>query len=421
MAEVFISYSWDDKMHEDMVLSFTNFLRENGFDAEIDKMLSQKETAINFMKMMHQKMNDAQKVIIVLSKGYKTKADTFKGGVGKEYSLIINDIESNDRKYLLVSFNGIENEIVPFGFGSREVIDLSKDKENGYEKLFSKLTDNELYQFSPVAKEKKTVTRKTIEKFNSPPQKVKIITYPINTEEGVYQYSDGHYQLRIYDFEFFRSRLRQSFPGTTDLEVINDPKSAVKRLMILFKDPILFGSSGPLWWFRGGASMPIKEVCQLTDTKIAMDNQEMEIVRVAACIGLGLRVCVYVEIAAEKPIGINKINKKELEEYKALGQSYTEEYGIFQNRIIKAQEHHDGFAVIDGEIINVSGSNYRERHLLPYNFVISTLDSPINSNEFDKKSKTIFINLLKGKIKIRSLINMLKELPKHGHIIPKFD
>ena len=66
--------------------------------------------------MMHKAMTDYYKVIIVLSKGYKEKADNFKSGVGQEYQLIINDIIENTTKYILVSFEGIPNDIKPLNF-----------------------------------------------------------------------------------------------------------------------------------------------------------------------------------------------------------------------------------------------------------------------------------------------------------------
>ena len=80
------------------------FLRENGFNAVIDKLIAQKETAADFSKMMHQAFTEYDKVLVVLSKGYKEKAETFQGGVGTEYSLLIKDIESNVTKYILGSF-----------------------------------------------------------------------------------------------------------------------------------------------------------------------------------------------------------------------------------------------------------------------------------------------------------------------------
>jgi len=161
---VFISYSWDNPVHEDKVVAFTDFLRTKGFHARLDKMLTQEETATNFVKMMHKAMHGHSKVIVVLSEGYKRKAETFTGGVGEEYQLLLNDINKSPRKYILVSFEGRSENIIPFGLQGRNIIDLSTDGSE--EILYQKLMDENSYTFSPVAAEKPKLTAKTINKFS---------------------------------------------------------------------------------------------------------------------------------------------------------------------------------------------------------------------------------------------------------------
>ncbi len=155
--EVFVTYSWDNREHQEKVISFCNYLRENGFNAEMDRSLSQKETAIDFTKMMYQGMLDYKKVVIVLSTGYKEKADKFTGGVGKEYELMIKDIDDNPQKYILVTFEGRHNGIYPLGFKSRDTIDLTKKEEQ--QNLFSKLKDEQIYQFSKIADSKPDIIK----------------------------------------------------------------------------------------------------------------------------------------------------------------------------------------------------------------------------------------------------------------------
>ncbi|MHA6248176.1 SEFIR domain-containing protein [Pontibacter sp. CAU 1760] len=146
---VFVTYSWDGPEHEKKVFDFTNFLRTKGFDAELDKKLIQEQSAINFGKMMHQAFTDYDKVIIILSTGYKQKADHFKGGVGNEYTMLINDINDSPKKYILVSFEGVSNNITPIGIKGREIIDLTKVEKQ--QDLFHKLLDKPLYDFEEVA------------------------------------------------------------------------------------------------------------------------------------------------------------------------------------------------------------------------------------------------------------------------------
>lgn len=152
MIKVFVTYSWDNEDHNSMVKEFTNNLRENGYHAEMDVMKAQEQTAINFTKMMHQAMTDYEKVIIVLSKGYKEKGDAFKNGVGTEYEMILNQINEHPNKFILVSFDGISNEIVPAGLKGRDIVSLNKG-ENEFIKLNAKLQDVILEKFSDVSTE----------------------------------------------------------------------------------------------------------------------------------------------------------------------------------------------------------------------------------------------------------------------------
>ena len=148
---VFVTYSWDNPEHEQKVHAFTNMLRDNGFHAEVDKMLIQSESAKDFKTMMHKGMTNYKKVIIVLSEGYKQKAEEFKGGVGTEYSLILKDIEENPNKYILVTFSGRDKSIIPLFFKDRDIINLKENDESEKQKLFSKLLDENIYEFNEVA------------------------------------------------------------------------------------------------------------------------------------------------------------------------------------------------------------------------------------------------------------------------------
>jgi len=160
--EVFVTYSWDNDEHSKKVIAFTDFLRRNGFAAEVDRMLIQEESAIDFKKMMHKAMTDYKKVIVVLSEGYKKKAEDFEGGVGNEYSLILSDFDVNKDKYVFVSFEGINSNITPLFFRNKEIIDLKDTSPSKEEKLFRKLMDIEEFSFSPVSEKKPQLETKPI-------------------------------------------------------------------------------------------------------------------------------------------------------------------------------------------------------------------------------------------------------------------
>ena len=78
-------------------------------------------------KMMVQQIQNNNKVIVVLTDQYQEKADKFEGRVGMEYQLVLEDINKNKNKYILVLFGKslIEN-ITPIGLKGRIVLDLKK-------------------------------------------------------------------------------------------------------------------------------------------------------------------------------------------------------------------------------------------------------------------------------------------------------
>lgn len=159
--KVFISYAWEDEEHNSKIISFVEFLRLNGFDASMDKKESQGESAINFNKLMINGIQNSYKVIVVLSKKYKEKADKFEGGVWQELSMIIEDMKSKTNKYVFVHFgNEKRNEITPTPLSGIDILDLKKDQdENEFNALFAKLKEENVIEFSDVS-EKEIVIKK---------------------------------------------------------------------------------------------------------------------------------------------------------------------------------------------------------------------------------------------------------------------
>ncbi|MVM37244.1 hypothetical protein GO730_05715 [Spirosoma sp. HMF3257] len=179
---IFVTYAWDNQEHQDKVFHFVNFLRDpKGYDARMDKLVSQQETAISFQKMMHRAMTDYNKVIIVLSPKYKQRAHAFEGGVGTEYSMIINDIDTYPNKYILVSFSGRGDDVVPLSFASRDIIDLSNfGNEREWNRLIAKLNDTDLFDFVKVAEVRAEAIKQTpVLAPKSPEVVIKKLTYHI--------------------------------------------------------------------------------------------------------------------------------------------------------------------------------------------------------------------------------------------------
>lgn len=164
---VAISYAHDDICFNEKVIGFANCLREkHGYNVIIDELLRQQETAIDFNEMMAKLIPNANKVIVILTPKYKKRADDFIGGVGYEYRIILNEISSKPKKFIFVSFDAIDDDLIhriePAALGNREIIDLSEDDEK-WNELFSKLADKPIYQFSDVAAVKSEPKSKIIE------------------------------------------------------------------------------------------------------------------------------------------------------------------------------------------------------------------------------------------------------------------
>ncbi len=164
---VFVSYCWENEGYKEKVISFINFLREIGFAADMDIKFMQEESSADFNRLMHKGIMKYDKVVVLLSDNYKSKAESFDGGVGKEYRFILNDIEKQPTKYILASFfelnKKVMEKICPVEFSGREIVDLPKDERNNFEKLFGKLTESQKYVFSDVASETPIIQQKKIE------------------------------------------------------------------------------------------------------------------------------------------------------------------------------------------------------------------------------------------------------------------
>lgn len=163
--KVFVTYAWEDDEHNERVISFTNHLRSIGYEAVVDRLLSQQESATHFKEMMFKTLNQADKVIVVLSKKYKTRADTFEGGVGTEFRYIVSDIPKNPKKYILVAFDGYRDEIIPTALQDRDIVDISK--AGSMDRLQGKLDDVPDYEFREVAPVKNKLKPKEIKPFLS--------------------------------------------------------------------------------------------------------------------------------------------------------------------------------------------------------------------------------------------------------------
>lgn len=155
--DVFVTYSNETNDFNTQVYSFVDLLRMNGFNAFCDESEKQKTSSASFSEIMTRGLQ-ADKVIVVLSRGYKIKAENGKGGVGTEYKTISDELRRNKDKYIFVSFERLTDDVIesitPMLFKSHYIIDLTKDEDNGYAELFSKIRSEHYRQFAKVSNKK---------------------------------------------------------------------------------------------------------------------------------------------------------------------------------------------------------------------------------------------------------------------------
>jgi hypothetical protein len=125
--KVFISYSWDDKEHEEWVLKLAKELRSNnGIDVILDKW--DMKLGKPLTHFMAHAVTDSDRVICVMTPNYKKKTENLDGGVGVEYSIITAEIQKDIKteKFIPLFRSG---EDVPVFLAGRDYIDMRDDSK----------------------------------------------------------------------------------------------------------------------------------------------------------------------------------------------------------------------------------------------------------------------------------------------------
>ena len=163
---VFVTYATGDRAHETQVLSFVNYLRENGFDAVNDKLLQQQQTSIEFWDLMLSGFN-RDKVVVVLSDGYVTKSKIEGSGVYREYHYILNDLGKNKTKYIFVVFSKPTDYslVAPAWINSHDILNVSND--DGLNSLFAKLQGETTIAVTPVGSSLPVISQESVPNFTT--------------------------------------------------------------------------------------------------------------------------------------------------------------------------------------------------------------------------------------------------------------
>lgn len=135
--KVFLHYSWDSEAHKEWVLELANRLTADGVDLVFDRYdLHVGSNNLHFME----KIEACQKVVLVMSKGYKPKVDSRTGGAGYEYQIITSEIAAkmaSNSKCIPVLRDGDSHSSIPMLLQHFQYIDMRDDKK--FEQLYLEL------------------------------------------------------------------------------------------------------------------------------------------------------------------------------------------------------------------------------------------------------------------------------------------
>lgn len=99
---VFISYSWEDEIHNKRVERFVARLRAHDITVLFDKDMALGERFTDFMELI----NQSDYVFFICTPTYKEKADRGVGGVKYEKNIITAELyeNGNEKKFIPVLF-----------------------------------------------------------------------------------------------------------------------------------------------------------------------------------------------------------------------------------------------------------------------------------------------------------------------------
>lgn len=384
--KVFISYSWTPESNKNWVKQFIHRLEADGVQVVVDfKDLKLGHDKYAFMERMVND-NTIKKVLIICNKAYKEKADGRSGGVGDESAIITSQVYGSvqQEKFIPVvnEFDENGSPFLPNYLAARMYADLT-DFEIGYKQLLNNI--REVSETDTSITEEK-VKREDIKMFGDPTP-------------------------------FFSYRVGKAFPGIRGIKEFTDPKECVDRLEILLRSPICINKQGmtdPIWWFRGGSNLFIKDFTRISSTKFLMDFDEIEVKRIIVYVSsYYFKSFVYVEACPEKSVYGNVDEFFLEEEIKSRGE-YHEEYAVYEGNVISRGEYDDGAAVINGKIIDITDkAELRVRYLTPYNFIICAKWNPLNNHEYDVTMVNILNGILTGLRGIDELVEMVEKAPRH--------
>jgi hypothetical protein len=152
--KVFIHYSWDNEPHKAWVLALVNKLVYDGVDVLFDRYeLGIGSNNTHFME----KIAHTDKVVMIMTEGYRQKADNRTGGIGYEYQIISNEMnkdQTHNHKFLPVLRQGLRENSIPIFLQSFLALPMVNDLtfEQDYIELLRNIYDDPAIKKPPLGK-----------------------------------------------------------------------------------------------------------------------------------------------------------------------------------------------------------------------------------------------------------------------------
>lgn len=151
--KVFISYSHQDAVYENKVLEFSNKLRSEGIDANID--LYEESPSEGWPRWMENQIRESDYVLVLSSKSYHDKfySDKKGKGIAWEVNIIyqyLYDDCAETKKFIPVFFEAGEEQYIPTPIKSFTYYNVGTSE--GYNKLYWRLRGVNKTEKPPLGK-----------------------------------------------------------------------------------------------------------------------------------------------------------------------------------------------------------------------------------------------------------------------------
>ena len=152
--KVFISYSHDSPEHKWWVSEIATRLRHNGIDAILDQWdLGPGDDITLFMESG---LRDSDRVLVICTDTYVSKANAGEGGVGYERMIVTAELIQNlgTNKFIPVIRQASGEEKTPTFLGTRVYIDFRNESQFDaeFEKLLHELHREPIIKKPPLGK-----------------------------------------------------------------------------------------------------------------------------------------------------------------------------------------------------------------------------------------------------------------------------